>query len=470
MDELIRKIYGHLRETQLIPEGSYVIAGVSGGADSMCLLYVLMGLKDHLHLRLAAVHVNHQLRGEAALEDQHYVERICRENGIACFVFTGNVPAMARDRRLTEEEAGRLYRYECFEKVRASEQADLIAVAHNMEDVSETVLLNMARGSGLKGLGGIPEKRGRIVRPLLTVHRREIEAFDRRHHIAWRTDQTNLERSYARNRIRLDVLPYLEREINSRAAEHIAKASEAAAEASAYLEKQAALAGQQIVREIPDGVEIETDGFCRLDKALQRELLRQCIGRTAGRMKDIEAVHIDMMLALFTGSSGRQADLPYQLKAVRSYDTVRLFRAAPQAAENMEAAAITDFPASVSLPDGCRAVLRVFDHDKKMQVPENICTKWVDYDKIKHILVLRGRQSGDYMIINGHRKKIGRVMIDDHMPREERETAVLAADGSCILCILGSRRLSDSYRVEEDTERVLEIRLEPAETGEENGI
>ena len=460
MDELVRKVCDHIRETDLIPEGSYVAAGVSGGADSMCLLYVLIGLQGLLHLRLAAVHVNHQVRGGEALEDQRYVEQICRDHDIPCRTFTGNVPEMAKERHLTEEEAGRIFRYACFEKARRQLGADLIAVAHNLDDVSETVLLNLVRGSGLKGLSGIPEKRGAVVRPLLTVRRSEIEAFDRRCGIAWRTDRTNLERDYARNRIRLDVLPYLNRYVNSRAAEHIAKAAAVSAQAAAYVERQAAQAAEKIVREIPGGLEIDADGFVQLDGALQRELLHQCIGRAAGRMKDIEAVHIEMTAGLFAGETGRAVDLPYHLQAQRSYGCVRIVKV-QESREEAADISVETFPAAVCLPGIGTVRMRLFPYDKKAPVPQNMCTKWIDYDKMKHILILRKRRSGDYMMIAGHRKKLGRVLIDDRVPRNVRERAYYAADGDCIICMPGGRRLSSSYMVTEETQRILEIRLEP---------
>ena len=471
MDELVRKVYGDIIGGGLLQKGESVVAGVSGGADSICLLYVLMALKPVMHLELTVVHIHHGLRGEAADADRDFVKNICAAEGVPFVCYQTDIRAMAAARHISEEEAGRIFRYECFERVRADRNADRIAVAHHMDDTAETVLMNLFRGSGLKGLAGIPARRGAVVRPLLHVSRKEIEAFLERNDIAYRTDSTNFETDYTRNRLRLDVLPYVKEYINPAAAEHIADTAALAADVCRYVEEQARAAGETIVRWLgpsegasEDGCEIDAEGFIHQDRAIQRELLRQVLGTAAGQMKDIGMVHIESVRDLFDGGAGRRVSLPYGLYAVKTYGSVRIMHehtAAGKAENDGEGnELVPDIPGTCSLGNGLCLELSVFFADKNPQIPKKMYTKWFDYDKIKDRLVLRHRRAGDYMIIGGgHKKALRRILMDDGIPQADRDSIILLADGSHVLWIPDSGRISDHYRITEATKRILAAQL-----------
>ena len=177
VDKLVKNVYETIMASGMICQGDSVVVGVSGGADSVCLLSVLKNLQMSMALQLTAVHIHHGLRGEAADRDRDFVTALCEDMQIPCVCFQADIRAMAREQHLSEEEAGRKFRYDCFEEVRQERQASKIAVAHHRDDLAETVLLNLFRGSGLKGLSGIPMMRGCIVRPLLGVGRADIEAY-----------------------------------------------------------------------------------------------------------------------------------------------------------------------------------------------------------------------------------------------------------------------------------------------------
>lgn len=469
MDELVRKVYGDIIGGGLLKKGDTVVTGVSGGADSMCLLYILMALKPVMHLDLTVVHIHHGLRGEAADADRDFVKNICALENMPFVCYQTDIRTMAEARHLSEEEAGRIFRYDCFEEVRAKMGADKIAVAHHMDDMAETVLMNLFRGSGVKGLAGIPAVRGYIIRPLLHVSREEIEAFLERNDIACRTDATNFETDYTRNRIRLDVMPYIKAHINPAAAAHIADTAVLAADICRYVEEQARKAGEPIVQWY-DGngkadCEIDVEGFLSLDRAIQRELLRQVMGTAAGQMKDIGAVHIESVRELFEGNAGRRISLPYGLYAVRNYVSVGITHERTERGRlgnNGDGEEITpDIPGSCPLGDrGRRLELSVFFADKNPQIPKKMYTKWFDYDKIKNRLVLRHRRSGDYMIIGGgHKKALRRILMDDRIPQADRDDMILLADGSHVLWIPDSGRISDYYRITEATKRVLSAQL-----------
>ena len=236
---LEEQIYQFIKEKNLLKAGDVCIVGVSGGADSICLLTVLAGLREKMELKLYAVHVNHMIRGTEADADESYVAEYCKKLGIPCDCYHIDVPQLAKEQKLAEEEAGRNARYEAF--ARAADKYGItdykVAVAHNKNDVAETVLLNMVRGTGIAGMAGIPVKRDRIVRPLLSCTRQEIEAYLEQQEIQYCTDSTNLENDYARNKIRNRVIPALN-EINTQAAAHISQAAAYAAMYDTYVTKQ----------------------------------------------------------------------------------------------------------------------------------------------------------------------------------------------------------------------------------------
>ena len=458
MDELVRKVYDTIKKSEMICQGDSVIVGVSGGADSVCLLSVLKNLQMSMDLKLTAVHIHHGLRGEAADRDRDFVIQLCQTLHVPCECFQTDIREMAQAQHLSEEEAGRLFRYECFEQVRQQKQASKIAVAHHMDDQAETVLLNLFRGSGLKGMAGIPAVRDVIVK---------------KHQIAYRNDATNFETEYTRNRIRLDILPYVTEHINPAAVSHIAETAAIAADICRYIEKQAATIGRTMIRQVSADdytvLEIDAAVFINQDIAIQRELLRQVMNRLAGGLKDIRAVHIEMFRELFEGQVGRQVDLPYQLCAKRTYTTVNIFRNQTHTADGILADECPeiklDEPGKYILTGSKRELcLKIFPVEKNLQIPKKMYTKWFDYDRIKNGLVLRQRRPGDYMMIGGgHKKALRRIFMDDKVPQSDRENLNMLTDGSHVLWIPDIGRLSEYYKITGETKLILSAELKEIE-------
>ena len=247
MDYLVEKVNEYMQEHHMAQAGEKIVVGVSGGADSLGLLTILSELAEYFQYSLVVVHVNHGLRGKAADQDQSFVEKTCKDKSIPCYSFHVDLKRFARKEGMSEEEAGRYYRYQCFEKVRREVDGDKIAVAHQREDVCETILFNMFRGTGIKGLTGIPPVRDVIIRPLLCVSRAEIENYLQRKGLSWRTDETNLTDAYTRNKIRHNILPYVEEHINPSAGQHIQEMAGLMRDISLYLDRQAEAAFDQCV-------------------------------------------------------------------------------------------------------------------------------------------------------------------------------------------------------------------------------
>lgn len=216
-----QKVNAYIQKYHMLEKGEKIVIGVSGGADSVCLLFLLLSLRSEWDLKLQAVHVHHGLRGADADADEQYVRKLCQVQDVPLYVFHEDVKAYAKERGMTEEEAGRVLRRERFVQIKNETGASKIVLAHHKNDNVETVLWNLSRGSGIRGAGGIRPKNGDWIRPLLCVTREEIEDYLGERKIAYCEDATNKEDDYTRNRLRNHVIPYLQEEINALSLIHI---------------------------------------------------------------------------------------------------------------------------------------------------------------------------------------------------------------------------------------------------------
>jgi len=314
MEKLSSEVLKTIRREELIPAGSRVITGFSGGADSVCLLTVLWGLKALLSCEITALHVNHGLRGKEAVRDEDFCRGFCEERGIPFKAVTVDVGGLVKEQGLSTEEAARILRYEALEK-EAGENG-LIAVAHHAGDQAETILLNLLRGTGLKGLAGMEYKRGRIIRPLLSVEREEILGFLSGNGLPHVEDSTNAENDYARNRVRNVILPELAK-INSKASAHLMEAGQKAAGALSYIEGQAKEYADANVRVSPDGSEVFIPRKKLKDEPqiLRRYVIIESLRRLGLPLKDWGDAHIADMDRLACGPRGKHLDLPGYITA-----------------------------------------------------------------------------------------------------------------------------------------------------------
>ena len=299
--DMMRKVLDFVNKNNIFKHGDSVILGVSGGADSVCMLHLLNSLKEDLGIELTVVHVDHGIRGIEAERDAEFVEHISEELGVECKIFHIDIPAIAREKKMSEEETGRIERYAVFESVAEEIGANKIAVAHNLNDNSETVLFNLFRGSKLKGMTGIPVKRGKIIRPLLCLTRKEIEGYLEKHHLDYCIDSTNKETQYSRNKLRLDILPYIKENINSKAEEHIVNTAQSLREVYDYIECQTDEAYENYVKN-----NIILNESKDLPSVILKEVVRRWIFNNTGSLKDITATHIDMVISLLHNSVSKK--------------------------------------------------------------------------------------------------------------------------------------------------------------------
>lgn len=453
---MIKKVETYLKQFNMINPGDEIIAGVSGGADSVCMFLMLVKLREKFPFVLKVVHINHLIREDAA-SDAEFVENLCSKYGVPFYLFEEDVEKMARDKGISTEEAGRLVRYERFRQV--MERADgKIAVAHNRNDVAETVLFNIFRGTGIEGLSSLNPVNGNIIRPIIGLTRAEIEGYLRENNQSFRTDSTNATNDYSRNKIRNVILPFAEQDIVTGATEHIAALSEKMLLVRDYIRKEAEINCKNVAD--CDGREavIDVSKFRYIDKLMQNEVILILLERLTSGRKDIGQAHVEAIRGLIDKSGEKRVDLPYGLEAIKQYDRLIIrLRVESKAIENEYTIEEED----ILLDDGKTLRVRRFENGKELCIPQNAYTKWFDYDKISECLKVRNKRQGDYLTINSELKKksLKDYMIDMKIPRENRASLQVIADGSHILWVIGYR-ISEYYKVSDETKNIIEISVE----------
>lgn len=459
-----KKIFDYIEKHNMISRGDLVVAGLSGGADSMCLIKVLQSYQKKMDFRLCAVHVNHMIRGEEAFRDENYVKDYCERNGIMLKVFHIDVPEMSKKLHMSCEEAGRKARYDSFNAVcneLGKGGTSHIAVAHHANDQAETVLFQLIRGSGVRGGAGIRPVNGRIIRPLLCVTRNEIEEYLREEEISYVTDSTNLSNDYSRNKLRNEVIPYFEKNFNEGVVENIASFAEILNDTSDYIGKNADRIADRYVMRIDDIIFVNKV-IVHEAAVIRKAIIHELLGEAAGSKKDICSVHVSMADEALYSPMGTTVSLPYSLTVQSADRGIYIYKG------NKD---IYDI-AEVRYMEGCAFPLlgdsdikmEIVEWDKNKKIAADDYTKYFDYDKIKGTLSVRSRKTGDYIIVtqDGKKKSIKQYFIDRKVPKTLRDRVILVSADNDILWIAGLRD-SAGYRIDENTTHVLKMWVEGKE-------
>lgn len=445
----MKKVKDFIYKNKMLKNGDTVIVGVSGGADSICLLDILISL--NMNLEIIVVHVHHGIRGTEADLDMDYVKSFAKEKNLIFNGFYFDVNNYAKENNLSSEEAGRILRYESFNKVAKEYRDSKIAVAHNLNDSCETFLLNLFRGTGIKGLSGIPAKRDNIIRPLLNVSREEIEEYLSERNIPYKVDSTNETMDYTRNKIRNELLPYVRDNINEKAFEHIINASSMVLEAEEYLENETEKLYNDITRKSGGNIIIEYKGI--ENDILFKRIIRKSIEEISGKLKDISYKNIEDIRSLKDKEVGKRVIIAYNITAYKNYDNIEIGHK-DNILENEELC--IDFEVKDDL--FINNIRFTYVEKEYVDLRENLYTKYMDYGILKDNLSIRNRRSGDFMVVNslGGKKKLKDILIDLKIPKEERDKLVLLTKGSEVLWIVG-HRMSESCKVKKETKNIVKV-------------
>ena len=435
-------------------KGGRLIVGLSGGADSVCLLHVLRQLVPRYGWDLQAVHIHHGLRGEEADRDAAFAMGFAQSLGVPCQVVSFDVAAEARKQGRSTEEMGRILRYETFAKL-AGENGQ-IAVAHHANDQAETLLMRLCRGTGLLGLTGMAPVRGNIIRPLLFCSRKEIEAYCKENRLMYQEDSTNKDTAYTRNKIRHEALPLLE-EVHSGSTAHLAETAALLAADSDFLE-QAAKAAYEETKLNENPVKLSCEKLFALHRALRMRVLRYAMADTLGSSNNISHVHLQDVESLLAKQSGT---------SVKTAGGLVVYRQIFGREEKKQAGFSYDIPlgTDVFVQEAELLVESGVFSGKREEIPLDGCTNVFDYDKITQDLCCRTRKAGDQITLPGGTKKLKSFFIDEKIPADVRGSIPLIACGRDIVWIYGGRT-SAKFAPDAQTTQYVRIRITEARQNE----
>ena len=450
---MYNKVIETIKKFNMLNNGENVVVGLSGGADSCALTHILARMSEKMDLHITAVHINHGIRGEEAERDERSAEEFCRRLNIEFIAYHCDIPSEAAKRGIGEEEAGRLVRYEKFYEMAEKKNGAKTAVAHNMNDKAETLIMNLCRGAGMKGLAGIKPVGGSIIRPLIFCTRDEIEKYCDDNNIEYCTDSTNLQNEYTRNKIRNILLPWLSENINPAAGMNMANASELLREEEEYLESKAQEQYKKLLKDSGDGfVSLNVDGLASEHSVIRRRVLRIALRSLRPDMRDFGRKHTESAEDILMGDTGRRISLPGGITVSKGYGLINILYD-----REKQGAFCYDIEPGKKyfIKETESYVLLSLNEEKNINNTANICTKKIDYDKIKDKIQLRTRQTGDFISIKNGRKKIKDIFIDDKIPSDKRDSYPLLVCGKSVI-IVGDR-LGTDYYVGQDTKNILYI-------------
>lgn len=454
---LINKVERYIRLHRLLDEGDKVLVAVSGGPDSLCLLHVLNALAAGLKLELIVGHLDHRFRPEARQEAEA-VEALAAAWSIPFEGTAANVTDYAARNHLTAQEAARHVRYRFLLAAAQKHGAVKIAVGHHKDDQVETVLFNLLRGTGPDGLSGMRPRRmigpAELIRPLLGITRLEIEDYCRRNRLNPAIDASNLKTGYTRNKIRLELIPYLEQNYNPGIKEALERLASMAASDRNYLEAAAEKVRASLCRDNGKSIFLERSRLNRLPEALRGRVVRLSLERFIGRKK-INWCRIRQLLALTeTGGPAREVQLPGGVRAYSSYRHLIITREARSPITPLEVLPLP-VPGTTFLPGRGELSAKVKAVEDLIwpPAPEQA---YLDYDTVPQPLIVRNRRPGDHFFPHGApgSKKLKDFLIDHKIPSHRRDYYPLVMAEDTVVWVAGLR-IAHPYRITGQTRRAL---------------
>lgn len=456
-----QKVLQTIEQHNLIASGDRILVAVSGGVDSVVLLRILSKLQSELEIELGVAHLDHQMRDDSH-EDRVFVEGLALELGVPCFSEAVDVPAFIEREKRSPEEAARNARYRFFENVASNWGSSKIAVAHNLDDRAETLLLNLLRGSGLDGLSGIPAIRdlgsAKLIRPLFECSREQIELHAKSNNWAYRIDPTNSDPKYTRNRIRQDLMPQL-LDLNPNLLETLARTSANLKKAGDYIAAVAEDAYSALVlSEDESAITLDREQILEASKFLMENIIRVAIKRLKGDLDGIESVHLERAISeLQKRQSGNRIPFIQDICMVIEPNKIIIGKG------ELTQTPLNPYEFELELSGAQR-----FDEigwsfsvevtDATSQKTAGCLEALLDFDKITQPLFVRNRRPGDRFepFGMGGKKKVQDIFVDAKIPRSERDKIPIICDQQGILWVVGVRT-GERGRVTSKTERVLRL-------------
>lgn len=461
------KVLKYIKENSMVVKGDRILVALSGGPDSVCLLNILHSLKEILDISIYAAHINHCLRGEEALKDELYSEKLCEGLDIPFYSRSVDINEISKTRGISTEMAGREERYAFFNELKQELGLDKIAIAHNLNDQAETIIMRIMRGTGLEGLVGIKPVRDEIyIRPILCLSRKEIEEYCEKEALDPRIDKSNYEDIYSRNKIRLKAIPFIEENFNKDIVTTLNRLSYMCNIDNEFIENIVQDKFIDFCYYNNDSLYIKKEAFNEKESIITR-VVRKALMEFSSVYHNFEMKHIYDIIYFQKGNTGKSIDLPNGIKAINIYGDIKLeLNVLKKEKISFKSTKINI--SELSKLDGkiildidkfkYNIAFQVIDSEKNIKFNSNNLIKYFDYDKIKHNIIIRNRLEGDKIVPIGMSgtKKVKDIFINAKIPKNERDYIPIVTFDDEIAWVVGIK-VSDSFKVTKDSKNILKI-------------
>jgi tRNA(Ile)-lysidine synthase len=443
----VEKTEKNLADLISINKNHKILVAFSGGPDSVFLLYALVLLSEKTGFKIGAAHLNHCLRGKDSVNDENFCRNFALKYNIDFFSERVNIKNEAENLKISEEEAGRKKRYEFFDLVLKAHKYDFIATAHHKDDNAEQILMNIVRGTGVEGLAGIPAKRDNIIRPLLNIKKDEIFDFLHNNKIDYCTDKTNFETDFLRNKIRNNLIPYLENNYNPLIKKSLFNLADIAKEENSYINKALEKNIGKIITFKNKTIFVDLNNFNNIEYALRRRILRYALNKIKGNLLSIELKHIDKIIETALTEGTKKLHLPDQIFALKYYSTIEIkksllkLRDPDKSEDQFFCKIIKSCPEEIMVikkNPGCKIELysekSLTDNDNTDNDSIHLNPETLDFP-----LILRQIKPGDrFTPKNFHgRKKIKKILNEKKLSPDEKKEIIILESGEKIMWISG---------------------------------
>lgn len=401
---IIEKALKKIKEKNLVEKNDRIVLGCSGGPDSIFLLEVFLKIKEEYNLTLALAHINHLYRGAEADRDENFVRDLGEKNGIQVFVKRKSMELMAKEEKITLEEAGREIRYSFFDEVLEKINGNKVALAHNLDDQIETFLFRLIRGSSLEGLEGINDRRDKYIRPINEIYKSEIIDYLDTNNILYVVDSTNLENDYTRNSIRLDLIPFIEKRYNPK-----------------FKEKINSLLNE--IREVNEILEVDYSKYIFENTLSAQELINEKSFYIKGKIINyylnkngvsVSRRKIENIINILSSGGSKKIKLDKSCTLIKEYDKIFV--------ENGKIAEKEVKEIRMTVPGEAEFGSYIISAFRETKKRDNNSSEFTTNLKEGDELLIRGRVQGDVMIPIGmdNYKKLKEIMINSKVPKDER--------------------------------------------------
>ncbi|MBY6839086.1 tRNA lysidine(34) synthetase TilS [Clostridium botulinum] len=466
-----KKVLSYIVDNNLIKSGDKILVALSGGPDSLCLLNILKELREELDIEIGAAHLNHLLRGEDAFKDEEFVISTCKEMNIPYYVKRVDINKYSKEHKLSSELAGRNVRYGFFDEILKKDGFNKIATAHNANDQAETIIFRLMRGTGLEGLGGIKVCReDKIIRPILCLTRKEVEKYIKEKNLNPRIDKTNFEKIYNRNKIRLDIIPYIQNNFNEDIVKTLNRMSLLIQKDNAFIERLCIKAYNEYCKKNTDSkFYILKKELFKEDQAIVTRIIRTALIEYSKSYYDFEMKHIYDILELSKKETGKGINLPKNIYVENIYGDIKI---SSKMKEDIKVDK-TEFLLNKKSIGEDRIQFNNYEFEisvlknkstNLIDLKENKLVKYFDLDKINENILFRTRKNGDKITPLGMKgqKKLKDIFINMKVPKEERDLIPVICFDNDIAWILGLQ-ISDNFKVTNNSKNILKIVAERKE-------